>query len=207
MYKYFFKRLIDILLSFIGIIVLLPLISLLSMLLLIANNGTLFFIQPRPGKDYRIFKIIKFKTMKDKRDKSGNLLSDEQRLTSIGKFLRKASLDEIPQLFNVIKGEMSLIGPRPLLIEYLARYNDFQKLRHIVKPGITGWAQVNGRNTISWGEKFKLDVWYVNNLSFSLDCKIFCLTVLKVMKSEGINQQGEGSMKKFTGNSEPSEKV
>ncbi len=170
------------------------------LLLLIANNGKPFFLQQRPGKNEKIFTVIKFKTMNDKKDENGNLLPDEERLTTIGKFIRKTSLDEIPQLLNVIKGDMSLVGPRPLLVEYLPLYNEFEKRRHEVKPGITGWAQVNGRNAISWQQKFEYDVWYVDHLSFGLDMKILFMTFVKVFKSEGINAAGSATMEKFKGN-------
>ena len=163
-------------------------------------KGKLFFTQDRPGKDGKIFKIIKFKTMNDKKDAQGNLLSDADRLSVFGKIVRKTSLDEIPQLFNVLIGNMSLIGPRPLLPEYLPLYNSFQNKRHLVKPGITGWAQVNGRNAITWQKKFELDVWYVNNLSFWLDIKIIFLTIKKVFVSEGINAEGEATTIAFKGN-------
>jgi len=168
--------------------------------LAIANNGKPFFFQKRPGKNERIFSIIKFKTMNDKKDAQGNLLSDAERLTGVGKFVRKTSLDEIPQLINVLKGDMSLIGPRPLLPEYLPLYNQEQKRRHQVKPGITGWAQVNGRNAISWEDKFRLDVEYVNQQSLILDIKILFLTIKKVFFSEGINQEGQATATKFEGN-------
>src|SRR5690554_8229415 len=166
----------------------------------IANRGRPFFFQKRPGKNEKMFKIIKFKTMNDKKDLEGNLLSDAERLTAVGKFVRKTSLDEIPQLLNVIKGDMSLIGPRPLLVDYLPLYNSIQKRRHEVRPGITGWAQVNGRNAISWEQKFNYDVWYVNNISLALDIKILFMTILKVFKSEGISQDGQATMTKFKGN-------
>ena len=164
-----------------------------------ANNGKPFFFQRRPGETGKIFKIIKFKTMNGSTDALGNLLPDSQRLTKVGSLVRKSSLDEIPQLLNVLKGDMSLVGPRPLLIEYLPLYNDNQKRRHEVKPGITGWAQVNGRNAISWEEKFKLDVWYVDNQSFWLDMKILWLTIRKVLVREGINQDGQATMEPFKG--------
>lgn len=199
-YRNFFKRLFDFIVSLIAFSLLLPLFILITALLYIANQGSPFFVQPRPGKNGRIFKLIKFKTMNDKKDAAGNLLSDAERLTAVGKFIRKTSLDEIPQLLNVIKGEMSLMGPRPLLVEYLPLYNDTQKRRHDVRPGITGWAQVNGRNAIGWKEKFELDVWYVDNLSFQLDCKIVLFTIMKVVKSEGVSQQGHVTMTKFQGN-------
>ena len=199
MYKSFFKTVLDFSFSLIALIILCPIILLLVILLSIINNGSPFFLQTRPGKDEKLFKVIKFKTMNDKKDKSGNLLSDKERLTKIGKLVRKTSLDEIPQLINVLKGDMSLIGPRPLLPEYLPLYNLNQKRRHMVKPGITGWAQVNGRNTISWTEKFEFDIWYVENMSFSLDLRIFSLTILKVLNSEGINTENSATTKKFTG--------
>jgi undecaprenyl phosphate N,N'-diacetylbacillosamine 1-phosphate transferase len=170
------------------------------LLLLLSAKGKVWFIQQRPGKHGRPFKLIKFRTMSDAKDEQGELLSDELRLTAIGKFIRKTSIDELPQLINVLKGDMSLVGPRPLLMEYLPLYNEEQMCRHAVKPGITGWAQVNGRNTISWPEKFKLDVWYVNNISFLLDLKILLLTLLKVFKAEGISAVDEATMKKFDGN-------
>ena len=200
MYRSFFKPLLDFLIAFTGFIILLPLFLLVWLILLIANNGKAFFIQLRPGKNKKLFKVIKFKTMNDRKDKKGNLLPDEKRLTSIGAFVRKTSLDEIPQLLNVIKGDMSLIGPRPLLVEYLPLYDEVQKRRHEVKPGITGWAQVNGRNTISWEKKFEYDVWYVDHLSFLLDFKIFFLTIKKVFKSEGISSATAATMERFTGN-------
>ncbi len=164
------------------------------------NSGHVFFIQSRPGLKGRIFKIIKFKTMNDKRDGNGDLLPDSARLTPIGSFIRKTSLDEVPQLLNVILGDMSLVGPRPLLTEYLSLYNNEQGRRHEVKPGITGWAQVNGRNAITWDEKFKYDVWYVDHQTFSLDMKIIWITISKLFKSEGISQQGHVTMTKFEGN-------
>lgn len=200
MYKTLFKRILDFIASFIGLLVLSPVFVIVTVGLFFANQGKPFFFQKRPGKNGKIFKIIKFKTMNDKRDPSGKLLSDELRLTKIGAFVRKTSLDEIPQLINVLKGEMSLIGPRPLLPEYLNLYNDFQRRRNDVKPGITGWAQVNGRNTISWEQKFEYDVWYVDHLNFLLDIKILLLTVKKVFLSEGITQDGHVSSEEFKGN-------
>ncbi len=166
MYKKFIKFFLDFFLALIGLLILSPLFFVAVILLFIANNGQPFFFQSRPGKNDKIFKVIKFKTMTERKDKSGNLLPDEKRLTAVGAFIRKTSLDEIPQLINVIKGDMSLIGPRPLLVEYLPLYDKVQKRRHEVKPGITGWAQVNGRNAISWEKKFELDVWYVDHVSF-----------------------------------------
>jgi lipopolysaccharide/colanic/teichoic acid biosynthesis glycosyltransferase len=164
------------------------------------GKGGVFFTQQRPGKDEVVFKLLKFKTMNDQRDAKGDLLPDAERLTAIGKFIRKTSLDELPQLWNVLKGDMSLVGPRPLLVQYLPLYTDEQKRRHLVKPGITGWAQVNGRNAISWEEKFKLDVWYVDNVSFFLDVKILFLTIKKVFVREGISAQGHATMDFFKGN-------
>jgi len=200
MYSNFIKRVLDLLLSLMVFIILSPIFSLVVILLLIVNKGVPFFFQSRPGKNEKIFEIIKFKTMTDKKDFEGKLLPDVKRLTKVGKFIRKTSLDEIPQLLNVIKGDMSLIGPRPLLIEYLSLYNKKQKRRHDIRPGITGWAQVNGRNSISWQEKFEYDVWYVDNLTFFLDIKIILKTLLMVFKSEGINAEGQISMETFKGN-------
>ncbi len=200
MYKKIIKFIIDFLIAFSGFLLLSPIFIITTVLLFFVNQGMPFFIQQRPGKNGKIFNVIKFKTMNDKKDENGNLLPDEKRLTKIGKFIRKTSLDEIPQLLNVIKGDMSLIGPRPLLSEYLELYNDFQKRRHEVKPGITGWAQVNGRNAISWEEKFKYDVWYVDNMSFLLDLKILFLTIKKVIQSEGINSENTATVEKFKGN-------
>jgi undecaprenyl phosphate N,N'-diacetylbacillosamine 1-phosphate transferase len=200
MYKHFFKRLIDFLAAFFGLLILFPLLVVVTMGLAIANNGKPFFFQKRPGRNERIFKIVKFKTMNDKTDEEGNLLPDADRLTPIGSFVRKSSLDEIPQLINVLKGDMSLIGPRPLLVQYLPLYNKRQKRRHDVRPGITGWAQVNGRNAISWPQKFEYDVWYVENCTFELDMKILILTIKKVLVREGISQEGQATMEFFTGN-------
>jgi undecaprenyl phosphate N,N'-diacetylbacillosamine 1-phosphate transferase len=200
MYRFFLKGIIDFFSAFFGLLLLSPLFLFCTVGLFFANHGKPFFFQLRPGKKDKIFKIIKFKTMNDKKDYQGNLLSDEQRLTKIGKFVRKTSLDEIPQLLNVIKGDMSLIGPRPLLPEYLPLYNEIQKRRHEVKPGITGWAQVNGRNAISWQQKFEYDVWYVDNVSLILDMKIFFLTIKKVFVSEGINMEGQVTTIEFRGN-------
>ncbi|MGJ8739160.1 sugar transferase [Zobellia laminariae] len=201
MYKLFLKRLFDFFVALIGLIVAGPLILLVIVFLAISNKGDVFFVQKRPGKNEDIFQILKFKTMNDKKDEHGNLLSDEKRLTPVGKFIRKTSLDELPQLLNVLKGEMSLIGPRPLLVSYLPLYNNTQKKRHLVRPGITGWAQVNGRNAIAWDKKFEYDVWYVENLSFWLDLKIILLTVQKVLKSDGISSDSSATMEVFTGNS------
>lgn len=200
MYTNFIKPLLDITISLIGFIIISPIFLLITLFLTITNKGKPFFFQERPGKNERIFKVIKFKTMTDEKDTDGKLLPDRERLTNIGSFVRKTSLDEIPQLLNVIKGDMSLIGPRPLLPEYLPLYNNEQKKRHAIKPGITGWAQVNGRNTISWSQKFKYDVWYVENISFKLDIKIILLTLKKVIKSEGIAADGSATMGRFKGN-------
>lgn len=200
MYKAFFKRVIDFFSALFGLIILSPIILLVIIFLAFANDGKPFFFQKRPGKNERIFSIIKFKTMNDKKDAVGNLLPDVDRLTSIGAFVRKTSLDEIPQLINVLKGDMSLIGPRPLLIQYLPIYNEIQKRRHEVRPGITGWAQVNGRNAISWKKKFELDVWYVDNVSLKTDLKVFFATFKKVFKSEGISQEGQATAEPFNGN-------
>ncbi|MDP5158438.1 MAG: sugar transferase [Flaviramulus sp.] len=200
MYRFFFKYIIDFVIALIALFFLLPILLLIILILSIQNNGNPFFIQKRPGKGGEIFKVIKFKTMNDRRDLKGELLPDSERLTKIGIFIRKTSLDEIPQLLNVLMGNMSLIGPRPLLPEYLDFYNKSQKKRHDVKPGITGWAQVNGRNAISWKKKFEYDVWYVENISFMLDLKIIYKTIIKVLKSEDINTENQATTIKFTGN-------
>lgn len=200
MYKNYFKRAVDFFSALIGIIILSPVFLLVIIGLFFANQGKPFFFQSRPGKNERIFKIVKFKTMNDKKASNGNLLPDAERLTKIGSFVRKTSLDEIPQLINVLKGDMSLIGPRPLLIQYLPLYNDFQKRRHEVRPGITGWAQVNGRNAISWKQKFEYDIWYVDNLNWRLDVKILFLTIKKVFVREGISQEGQATTIYFKGN-------
>lgn len=199
MYTNFIKRILDFLLSVIGFIILSPLFLFITLFLAIANNGKPFFIQKRPGKDCKVFKIVKFKTMNDKKDVNGKLLHDSERLTLVGKIVRKTSIDEIPQLLNVIKGDMSLIGPRPLLTDYVHLYSPYQNRRHEVKPGITGWAQVNGRNAIDWDKKFDLDVFYVDNLSFWLDVKILFLTLKKVFKSEGINSKDSATIEPFQG--------
>lgn len=200
MYKPITKPLLDPLSAAIALLLLSPFFLLVALALTIANNGKPFFIQARPGKNGRIFNIIKFKTMTDAKDAQSNLLPDAERLTAVGKFVRKTSLDELPQLLNVLKGDMSFVGPRPLLPEYLPLYNEEQRKRHNVKPGITGWAQVNGRNAISWEQKFALDVWYVKHQSFTLDLKILLLTVKKVFVSEGINTQGQATTERFKGN-------
>lgn len=200
MYKLFLKSTFDFLAALFGLLLLTPIFIIITISLFFANQGKPFFFQIRPGKNGRLFKIIKFKTMNDKKDAESNLLPDAQRLTKIGSFVRKTSLDEIPQLINVLKGDMSLIGPRPLLPEYLLLYNESQMRRHEMKPGITGWAQVNGRNAISWQQKFEFDVWYVDHLSFFLDVKVFFLTIKKVFISEGISQKGQATMSNFNGN-------
>lgn len=199
LYAKVLKTIIDFLIALCLLIIVSPVIIICLILLYFANHGDIFFIQTRPGYKEKPFKIIKFKTMNDKRDNEGKLLPDNQRLTKIGKFIRKGSIDELLQLVNVLKGEMSLVGPRPLLMEYLPLYNEFQKKRHDVKPGITGWAQINGRNNISWGKKFEYDIWYVMNQSFILDLKILFLTVMKVVRSEGINSNESTTMEKFNG--------
>lgn len=200
MYKDFLKPLFDWITAFVVFLLLMPIFVLSIVLLAIANDGKVFFYQTRPGKNAKLFKIIKFKTMNDRKDQNGNLLPDEQRLTKIGAFVRKTSIDEIPQLLNVMKGDMSLIGPRPLLPQYLPLYNPMQFRRHEVKPGITGLAQVNGRNAISWEQKFIFDVWYVNNISFVLDMKIVVITVKKVFLREGISSADAVTMEAFKGN-------
>lgn len=200
MYNSLIKPFFDFICSFLGLLVLTPIFLLVWLCLTISNNGKPFFYQRRPGKNERIFTIIKFKTMNDNRDEAGQLLPDAQRLTAVGSFVRKTSLDELPQLLNVLKGDMSFVGPRPLLPEYLPLYNQVQRQRHQVKPGITGWAQVNGRNAVTWERKFELDVWYVKHQSFWLDIQILLKTLIKVFKSEGIVQQGQVTAEAFTGN-------
>ena len=201
MYKNYIKRIIDLLLAAIGFLIISPVFLLLWLLLAVANKGAgAFFTQERPGKNERIFRVIKFKTMTDERAAEGNLLPDAVRMTKIGKFVRSTSLDQIPQLLNVIKGDMSLIGPRPLLVQYLPLYDEKQKRRHEVRPGITGWAQVNGRNAISWEEKFELDVWYVEHISLGLDIKIILRTIKNVLVREGINSDTSATMEAFKGN-------
>lgn len=200
MYRKFFKRFFDILFSLLGLIILSPLLLVIWIWLSIANKGAgAFFVQDRPGKDEKIFKLYKFKSMTDERDENGKLLPDAERLTSVGKFIRKTSIDELPQLWNVLVGNMSFIGPRPLRTYYLPLYSETQKRRHEVRPGITGWAQVNGRNAISWTNKFEYDVFYVDNITFILDLKIFFLTIKKVLIREGISQEKDGSIEPFNG--------
>nr|WP_129734009.1 sugar transferase [Parabacteroides goldsteinii] len=201
MYKHFLKRIIDFILVFGVLIVIWPILLVITLWLHFTNKGAgAFFFQERPGKENKIFKVIKFKTMTDERDALGNLLPDADRLTPIGRFVRSTSIDELPQLINVLKGDMALIGPRPLLVQYLPLYSKEQARRHDVRPGITGWAQVNGRNAISWTKKFELDVWYVDHCSFLLDVKIIFLTIKKVFVREGISQEGQATMEFFTGN-------
>ncbi len=199
MYRSFLKNILDRILALAGLLIAAPVFFLVWLALMIANRGEPFFFQPRPGLNGRIFHIVKFRTMNNRRDVNGELLPDAERLTPVGRFVRKTSLDEIPQLINVLKGDMSLIGPRPLLVEYLPLYSSEQARRHDVRPGLTGWAQVNGRNAIDWETTFRLDVWYVDHLSFWLDLKIIWLTVLKVFRSEGISAAGSATMEKFTG--------
>lgn len=202
LYRHYFKRFFDFVIALVGLIILSPLFLILWIGLSIVNKGAgAFFLQERPGKDEKIFKVIKFKTMNDRRDENGNLLPDSERLTTIGRWIRSLSLDEIPQLINVLKGDMSLVGPRPLLVQYLPLYDDVQRRRHEVRPGMTGLAQVNGRNAISWQEKFEYDVWYVDHLSLTLDFKILLKTIEKVFKCEGINSETTATMEEFRGNS------
>jgi lipopolysaccharide/colanic/teichoic acid biosynthesis glycosyltransferase len=201
MYRHFFKRFFDILISFTALVCLSPVLVIVTIWLHFANKGAgAFFLQERPGKNAKIFKIIKYKTMTDERDANGNLLPDAERLTKVGRFVRSTSIDELPQLINVLKGDMSLIGPRPLLIEYLPLYSATQARRHEVRPGITGWAQVNGRNAISWQKRFELDVWYVNNLSLLTDIKIILITIKKVLYRSNISSSTSATMEPFDGN-------
>lgn len=199
MYRNQLKRFLDFTVAFCAFTLALPIFLVVVIGLAFVNHGKVFFLQVRPGKNGKLFRTIKFRTMNDRKDASGQLLPDAARLTLVGKLVRKTSLDEIPQLINIMKGDMSLIGPRPLLVDYLPRYNETQKRRHEVRPGITGWAQVNGRNAISWEQKFKYDVWYIDHVSFALDLKIMLLTIKKVFRSEGISQQGHATMPSFEG--------
>lgn len=198
LYLRFFKRVIDCFASCTAFIILLPLFGILALLVRLKLGSPILFKQPRPGKNEKIFNIYKFRSMTNDRNDSGELLSDEVRLTRFGKFLRATSLDELPSLINIIKGDMSIVGPRPLLIEYLSLYNEFQKKRHLVKPGLTGLAQVSGRNSLSWDDKFKLDVKYIESIKFSKDCKIIFQTIIKVIKREGIASSNSATMEKFT---------
>lgn len=201
MYKNFLKRFLDFIIVFCVLLLIWPVLLIITLWLHFANKGAgAFFYQERPGKGGRIFKVVKFKTMTDDRDKNGNLLPDKERLTPIGRFIRSTSIDELPQLINVLKGDMALIGPRPLLVKYLPLYDEFQQRRHEVRPGISGWAQVNGRNAISWEDKFIYDVWYVDHLSFWLDLKIIFLTIKKVFVREGISSDTSVTMEPFRGN-------
>lgn len=201
MYKHFFKRLFDIIGSITGLIILSPILVTTFIILLVANKGKVFYLQKRPGRCERIFTIIKFKTMCDTKDQKGNLLSESERITIVGKFIRKFSIDEIPQLINVLIGDMSLIGPRPLLTDYLLLYNDFQRKRHMVRPGISGWAQINGRNAVTWEDRFKYDIYYVENLSFSLDFKIIFKTLKKITGND-VSPINGVVMERFNGNYE-----
>ena len=201
MYKNFFKRIIDFTIVFIALLIIWPILLLITIWLHFANKGAgTFFTQERPGKDGKIFKVIKFKTMTDERDENGKLLPDAQRLTKVGKFVRSTSIDELPQLINVLKGDMALIGPRPLLVKYLPLYSEEQARRHEVRPGMTGWAQCNGRNAISWTKKFELDVWYVDHCTLWTDIKIIWITIMKVLKRADISQEGQATMEAFNGN-------
>ena len=210
MYKLFLKRFFDFWIALIALICISPILLIISILLFIANGkgspsleggvwGRLLFLQERPGKDAKIFKIIKFKTMTDERDAEGNLLPDTERLTKVGKFVRSTSIDELPQLINVLKGDMALIGPRPLLVKYLPLYSPEQARRHDVRPGISGWAQCHGRNALSWTEKLKLDVWYVDHVSLMTDLKVIWITIMKVLKRADINKTGSATMEAFNG--------
>jgi lipopolysaccharide/colanic/teichoic acid biosynthesis glycosyltransferase len=200
MYKHFFKRFLDFWISLIALIIISPILIVVTIWLHFANKGAgAFFFQERPGKDAKIFKVIKYKTMTDERDTEGNLLPDAQRLTRVGKFVRSTSIDELPQLINVLKGDMALIGPRPLLVKYLPLYSEEQMRRHEVRPGISGWAQSHGRNSISWTEKFKLDVWYVDHCTLWTDIQVIWITIMKVLKREDINEAGQATMEPFNG--------
>ena len=201
MYKHFFKRLFDFIISLIALAIISPLLLVVTIWLHFANKGAgAFFLQERPGKNAKIFKVIKFKTMTDERDQNGNLLPDEKRLTKVGRFVRSTSIDELPQLINVLKGDMALIGPRPLLVEYLPLYSKEQARRHEVRPGLSGWAQCHGRNAISWTDKFKYDVWYVDHVSLMTDLKVILITIKKVFFRDGISQEGQATMEAFKGN-------
>jgi len=198
-YSKIFKRGMDFIVALIALILLMPIMFILILLLLITGHRKFFFVQQRVGYNEKLFYLLKFRSMTEAKDENGNLLSDEIRLTNFGKWMRKTSLDELPQLFNVLKGDMSIIGPRPLLIQYLDLYTHEQRKRHWVRPGISGWAQVNGRNAISWNKKFELDVWYMNNMNFFLDFKIIFMTIKKIFVSEGINQNGQATVEAFNG--------
>lgn len=200
LYRFYFKRILDIFLSILALTISIPFILIITIIFALQNNGKVFFIQKRPGKNAKIFKLIKFKTMNDECDINGHLLPDEKRITIAGRIVRAASLDELPQLINILKGDMSFVGPRPLLPKYLPLYSKEQERRHEVRPGITGWAQVNGRNNITWRKKFELDVWYIDNISFSLDMKILFLTIKKVIMKEGVSKEGFATTEPFNGN-------
>ena len=200
MYKHFFKPLFDFILSFLAIIILSPFFILFTPVVAVAMKGNPFFVQKRPGKNGKIFNMIKYRTMTNAKDEEGNLLPDADRLTKFGKLMRKLSLDELPEIFNILVGQMSIVGPRPLLVQYLTLYSERQARRHEVKPGLTGLAQVSGRNAISWEQKFEKDVYYVEHISIWLDIKIFFLTIVKIFKREGISQEGQATMEFFTGN-------
>ncbi len=195
----FLKRSFDFICALIALILLFPILIIIAILIRVKLGSPIFFLQERVGKDNKLFKIIKFRTMIDSRDKDGNLLSDEERMTSFGKMIRSLSIDELPELINILKGDMSIVGPRPLLVQYLSLYNEEQIKRHDVLPGLTGWAQINGRNNLSWNEKFDLDIWYVKNWSFKLDLKIIFLTIYKVIKREDINKDGQATTEYFNG--------
>lgn len=200
MYKHFFKRAIDFIVVLVALLIIWPILAIIALWLHFANKGAgAFFLQERPGKDAKVFKVIKFKTMTDERDTDGKLLPDEQRLTKVGAFVRSTSMDELPQLINVLKGDMSLIGPRPLLVRYLPLYSKEQARRHEVRPGITGWAQCHGRNAISWQKKFEFDVWYVDHISFLMDFKVILLTIKKVINRDDINSATSATMEAFNG--------
>ena len=200
MYKHCFKRILDFCIAFVALSIIWPILLIITIWLHFANKGAgAFFLQERPGKDGKVFKVIKFKTMTDERDDEGKLLPDAKRLTPVGKFVRSTSIDELPQLINVLIGDMALIGPRPLLVQYLPLYSPEQARRHEVRPGITGWAQCNGRNSISWTERFKLDVWYVDNCTFATDIKIIFITIKKVLCRADISQEGQATMEAFNG--------
>ena len=207
MYRNFIKRLLDFLLSLTAILLLSPILLILTIAGAVKMGGNPFFTQKRPGKDGKVFKLVKFKSMNNKKDENGKLLPDEVRLTSYGKFIRNTSLDELPELINILKGDMAIVGPRPLLVKYLTRYNETQARRHEVRPGLTGLAQVNGRNAISWEEKFNYDVEYVDNVSFLLDFKIICKTALKVIKRDGISSETSATMEEFMGQAKENNEI
>jgi len=207
MYVKYFKRLLDFVLSLTALIILFPVMLILCILGVVIMRGNPFFTQLRPGKDEKIFRLIKFRTMTNQNDKDGNLLPDNVRLTKYGKFLRSTSLDELPELINILVGDMSIVGPRPLLVKYLPRYNEDQKHRHDVRPGLTGYAQANGRNAVTWEDKFKMDVWYTRNISFKLDVKIILDTIKCVLKRDGISSESSATMEEFMGSEATDEKV